>query len=112
MQWIHHAWMINGTDVNNWKLFINGEDRTNLADIKGNTITLPSQVAKDFSAVNGWAMGGDPNQLFQESPIAGLDLVRISAGQVPKDKLIANVPEPATLALLSLGGLMMLRRKR
>ena len=66
----------------------------------------------------GQSQGSDPGQLTGDAngdgQVTGLDLIEVQQnfGQSLAAPTIAAIPEPATLALIGLGGLMLVRRRR
>ncbi len=74
--------------------------------------------AAGFSALHGTMVGGvmvtvvdigDKGAIFATGPISSFS---IGGNELAIDNIIACIPEPATLALLGLGALVLLRRKK
>lgn len=95
-------------------------DALALLDLNGDGIANPGMDLALFSLAPGsptlLGAGASPADLFLTS-FTGLSNLRypaISLGLLPEDNVDAlevQIPEPATLALLLLGGLVMLRRR-
>ena len=78
---------------------------------------IVGQLTAPASLVGGMSFAAfrveDPNWLFLDNVTLGLELDGLTGSQILLDNVeFSNAPEPATLTLLTLGGLAVLRRRR
>jgi hypothetical protein len=97
-EWLHHTVVKDGAALTYYRFNLNGE----LVDT-GSSITNTTLVALPFY------MGGDA---AGERWSGWLSDVRIYDQALTYDEVRAIVPEPTTIALLGLGGLALLRRRK
>ncbi len=99
-----------------------------VVDVPNNAVTVYLQNITDGGSLASHAYSGNdvPNGIHNStgpftigatatggSPFTGtIDEVRLSNVALPADQLLVVIPEPASLALVSLGALAMLRRPR
>lgn len=95
---------IDGVEVASTDMSLSGSGDTSLAQATGD--------GGDWRA-NAWTVGrGLYNGGHGDRAYGFIDEVRISDEALAPNQLLANVPEPGSIALLTLGGLLVARRRR
>ena len=69
------------------------------------------QLLRTFLGTGTSASSFGPSAIFQ-NPGGGLFVGKVSGGNIYYDNFEVVIPEPASLGLLALGTVMMLRRRR
>lgn len=100
----HHVAMVRNRATDELIMYIDG------LEVAKNTGT-PDVDVND--ALGNFVIGGDDSASPMNKPFQGtIDFVRISdVALAPADFMLVDVPEPASLALLVIGGVLMLRRR-
>jgi hypothetical protein len=96
-QWYHVAFVADGSG----KIYVNGQDRTNSASYSPTSLNNNATVKIGY---NGYG-------LYPQYIDGMVDDVRIFNSALSQSEIQALIPEPATLLLLGLGGLL-LKKKR
>ncbi len=87
-----------------------GTNILQINNVTQSTADFASLHGMDFNgAVVSVISGGDMGAIFVTGPINSFG---ISRQELAIDNVIACVPEPATLAFLGLGGMLLLKRKK
>ena len=104
-RWYHLAGVREGTGAGAVRLYVDG----NLAGSASSAHTALTS-GQEFSVGGANVTGGPPGS-FGRAVNGYVDEVRLSWGALDPDEFL-NVPEPATMLLLSLGGAALIRRRR
>jgi hypothetical protein len=103
--WYHLAGVREGTGAGAVRLYVDGI-------LAGSTSSVHTALTsgQEFS-VGGANVTGGPPGTFARAVNGYVDEVRLSWGALDTDQFL-NVPEPATMLMLSMGGLALIRRRR
>jgi len=103
--WVHIA--VTGSKVGTtatWQIYANGMP---LSFPGGNTTTLDASRANQLMTAGAFA-----TQVAQGYPGVKLDEIRFYDGVLSQSEILTLVPEPSAFAMIAVGGLMLLIRRR